>query len=223
MIWQLVVKGGPVMIPILLGSIVGFAIVLERTIAFLKLSSHDGEQCLHRVLQHVRHGRMDAALKAARDADHPVAAVLRRGLEQWDLPIEAVERSMEQAAQAQVRGLERWFGGLASVITLEPMMGFLGTITGLIRAFMAWEASGARVTVSQLASGIYEAMITTAAGLIVAIPLLMAHNAFVSRIKRLAGFLTDAAHDLLDAHVRAHAMPPIPHEIPDDARVSARH
>ncbi|MBI4226921.1 MAG: MotA/TolQ/ExbB proton channel family protein [Candidatus Omnitrophica bacterium] len=209
------------MIPILLGSVVGFAIVLERVIAFLKISSHDGQQCLHRVLQHTQQGRMETALKATRDVDHPVAAMLRRGLEQWDLPIEAVERAMEQAAQAQVRGMERWLGGLASVITLEPMLGFLGTITGLIRAFMMWEASGARVTVSQLASGIYEAMITTAAGLIVAIPLLMAHNAFISRIKRLAGFLTDAAHDLLDLHVRAHLPSRVPDETAHDARLPA--
>lgn len=223
MIWTMVVKGGPVMIPILLGSVIGFALVLERGIAFLKLSSHDGQQCLHRVLQHVKNGRMDAALKVTRDTDHPVAAVLRRGLEQWDLPIEAVERSMEQAAQAQVRTLERGFGGLSSVITIEPMLGFLGTIAGLIRAFMMWESSGARVTVSQLAAGIYEAMITTAAGLIVAIPLLMAYNAFISRIKQIAGFLTDAAHDVLDLHVRLHATATTAHEAPHDARVSARH
>lgn len=222
MIWTMVVKGGPVMVPILLGSVVGFTIVLERTIAFLKISSRDGQQCLTKVLQALRHGRVEAALSATRGVDHPIAAVLRRGLESWALPAEAVERAMEQAAQQQVRVLEHWFGGLSSVITMEPMLGFLGTITGLIRAFMVWEAAGARVSVSQLAAGIYEAMITTAAGLIIAIPLLMAHNAFVSRIKRLAGTLTDAAHELLDLHARVHAGP-TPHETPDDARLPARH
>ena len=222
MIWTMVVKGGPIMIPILLGSVVGFALVLERTIAFLKVSSRDGQQCLTNVFQHLRHGRVEAALSATRGVDHPVAAMLRRGLESWALPAEAVERAMEQAAQQQVRALERGFGGLSSVITMEPMLGFLGTITGLIRAFMAWEAAGARVTVSQLAAGIYEAMITTAAGLIIAIPLLMAYNAFVSRIKRLAGTLTDAAHELLDLHARLHATGLISHEAPGNARLSAR-
>lgn len=221
MIWTMVVKGGPVMIPILLGSVAGFAIVLERAIALLRVSPHDGQQCVTKILQHLRYGRVEAALAATLGVDHPVAAVLRRGLEQWTLPVEAVERAMEQAAQQQVRGLERWLGGLASVITLEPMLGFLGTITGLIRAFMAWEAAGARVTVSQLASGIYEAMITTAAGLIIAIPLLMAHNAFVSRIKRLAGSLTDAAHELLELRLRIAPHEPTPHEAPDHPRLSA--
>ncbi len=91
MIWTMVVKGGPIMIPILLGSVIGFALVLERAIAFLKVSSRDGQQCLTKVFQHLRHGRVEAALSAARGVDHPVAAVLRRGLESWALPAEAVE------------------------------------------------------------------------------------------------------------------------------------
>ena len=208
------------MIPILVGSIIGFTIAFERTIALLKLIDDDGRQCLARVLQHLRQGQLEQALKATQGVDHPIAPVLRRGLEQWGFPVTVAERSMEQAAQAQVRLLERWLGGLASVITVEPMLGFLGTITGLIRAFMAWEAAGARVTVSQLAGGIYEAMITTAAGLIIAIPLLMVHNLFISRIKRLAGTITDAAHEFLELYARLQHSPR-PHEDPGHARIPA--
>ena len=202
MIWALAIKGGPVMAPILLGSILGLAIVVERAIALLRITAEEGQQCRTRLLHEMRQGRLAEALGATQGVAHPVAPVLRRGLEQWGLPLAAMERAMEQAAQAQIRLLERWLGGLASIITIEPMLGFLGTITGLIRAFMAWEAAGTRVTVSLLAAGIYEAMITTAAGLIIAIPLLAAHNAILSQIKRLAGTLTDAANDLLELYAR---------------------
>lgn len=220
MIWAMVVKGGPVMIPILLGSVVGLAIVLERIIALWRFSEEDGQTCLTRALHEMRQGRVAEALAATRGVEHPVGAVLRRGLEQWGLPLPAMERAMEQALHAQVRVLERWFGGLATLITLEPMLGFLGTITGLIRAFMAWEAAGTKVTVSLLAGGIYEAMITTAAGLIIAIPLLAVYNAFVSRIRRLTGQATDAANELLELYARLQPHDR-PHETPSHARVSS--
>lgn len=200
MIWTWMVKGGPVMVPILVGSVLGLAIVFERIVVLVGITTQEGQECLARVLQLVRRGHLQEAISIAQEVDHPMAPVLRRGLEQWEKPLPVVERAMEQAAQQQIRGLERWLGTLASVITIEPMLGFLGTITGLIRAFMAWEAAGNRVTVSLLAGGIYEAMITTAAGLIIAIPLLVAHNAFVSQIKRIAAQLTDGANGLLELH-----------------------
>jgi len=200
MIWFWLVKGGPVMGPILLGSVLGLAIVIERIIVLTGISAQEGQACLTRVLQSVRQGRLDEAIAVTRRVEHPIAPVLRRGLEQWDKPLVLAERAMEQTAQQQVRNLERWLGTLASIITVEPMLGFLGTITGLIRAFMAWETAGNRVTVSLLAGGIYEAMITTAAGLIIAIPFLLAHNTFVSQIKRIAGRLTDAGNELLELH-----------------------
>jgi len=87
---------------------------------------------------------------------------------------------------------------LVSISSIEPLLGFLGTITGLIRAFMSWEQAGPNVTVSALAAGIYEAMITTAAGLIIAIPLYLCYNYFMSRIKVTANELTNHAIQLLE-------------------------
>lgn len=218
MIWTMVVKGGPVMWPILIGSVLGLGIVFDRAIALLKITHDEGQAAQARVLTEMRQGRFPSALAATQGLEHPVAPVLRRGLEQWGLPLAAMERAMEQAAQQQVRGLEQRLGGLASVITIEPMLGFLGTITGLIRAFMAWEQAGTKVTVSLLASGIYEAMITTAAGLIIAIPLLAAHNAIVSRVKRIAAQLTDAANELLELYALLQPREPL-RETPGHARV----
>lgn len=202
MMWWWIIKGGPIMIPIVLGSVLGLTLVTERALAFIRVSHPKSQKDIEDILGQVRQGRIPEALSMARATSQPAAAVLQAGLEQWNMPLEWVKESMEEANQEQVRHLEQGLGGLATVITVEPMLGFLGTITGLIRAFMAWEAAGAQVTVSVLAGGIYEAMITTAAGLIIAIPFLMAYNTFVSRIKQIAAQSAQAGHQLATLYVR---------------------
>ncbi len=123
----------------------------------------------------------------------PIAAVIKIGIERRSLALERLEKILEQAGNNQIQRLEKYLGFLATIVTIEPLLGFLGTITGLIRAFMSWEHAGANITVNSLAGGIYEAMITTAAGLIIAIPLLSFYNYFINRIKYIASDLINYA------------------------------
>ena len=109
-----------------------------------------------------------------------------------------LEKILEQAGNNQILKMERYLGALVAVVSIEPLLGFLGTITGLIRAFMSWEKAGADVTVSLLASGMYEAMITTAAGLIIAIPLYLCYTYFVSHIKYVANEMTNHCVQLIE-------------------------
>ncbi|MDD5526683.1 MAG: MotA/TolQ/ExbB proton channel family protein, partial [Candidatus Omnitrophica bacterium] len=109
-----------------------------------------------------------------------------------------LEKILEQAGNNQVAKLERFLGLLASVVSIEPLLGFLGTITGLIKAFMSWEKAGANVTVNALAGGMYQAMITTAAGLMVAIPAALFYNYFVGRVRQVSNDLTNHAIQLVD-------------------------
>jgi biopolymer transport protein ExbB len=129
--------------------------------------------------------------------NYPLANIFKTAIENKDLPLLELERVIERAGNSEVVKLEKYFNGLVSVINIEPLLGFLGTITGLIRAFMAWEKAGANISVSVLASGIYEAMITTAAGLIIAIPYFLIYNYFVSRIKSISFQLNDYSSQLL--------------------------
>lgn len=202
MLKELILKGGPLMVPILMGSVFGTALVIERALVFLRISGGRSRECLRRVLEEVRAGRFVEAVAEARKSRQPVGAVLETGLEQWGMPLEVVQEAMEESNQQETQRLEHWLGGISTVITVSPMLGFLGTITGLIKAFMSWEAAGAEVTVSVLAAGIYEAMTTTAAGLFVAIPLLACYNAFISRIKHAANFNAQAAHQLAMLYAR---------------------
>jgi len=196
--FEMMFKGGPVMIPILLGSFIGAAIICSRLIELWKLES-DTRAFGDEVTGLVRRGRLREALDRCHTTGHPVAGVLQVGLEHHQLSAGEIERLMEHAANLEVRRLERYLGGLASIIVVEPLLGFLGTITGLIRAFRAWERAGSEITVSALAAGIYEAMMTTAAGLLIAIPLYVLYNYIVGRIKSIAHDMTDRGTELLNA------------------------
>jgi len=193
-----IIKGGPVIWPIILGSIFGFAIVIERLWVFrgMKLNTFDFIQA---VFKAIKEGRIKEALALCdKNMHHPLGAIFKIGIERRSLPLERLEKVLEQAGNNQIQKLEKYLGALVSIIGIEPLMGFLGTITGLIRAFMSWERAGANVTVSILAGGIYEAMITTAAGLIVAIPLYLCYNYFISRIKFVSNELSNHCIQLLE-------------------------
>ncbi|MFH1640581.1 MAG: MotA/TolQ/ExbB proton channel family protein [Candidatus Omnitrophota bacterium] len=186
------------MIPIVLGSIFGLTIVIERFWVFrhMKLNTFEFVQAIFKDL------KADKPRQALELCDkylhHPLAVVFKVGIERRQLPLVRLEKILEQVGNNQVQKLEKYLGALISIINIEPLMGFLGTITGLIRAFMSWERAGANVTVSVLAGGIYEAMLTTAAGLMVAIPLYLCYHYFIGRIKITSNQLTNHSIQLLE-------------------------
>lgn len=193
-----IIKGGPVMVPILLGSVIGLAIVIERLWVF-RGTQFDTFDFIQAVFKNIKEGKFKDALSICEShIPHPLAAIYKIGIERRNLPLERLEKVLEQAGNNQIQKLEKYLGALVTIVGIEPLLGFLGTITGLIRAFMSWERAGANVTVSLLAAGIYEAMITTAAGLIVAIPLYLFYNYFVSRIKSVSNELSNHCIQLLE-------------------------
>jgi biopolymer transport protein ExbB len=196
--FNFIIKGGWVMLPIILASIFGLAIVIERSWVFrgMRLNSFDFVQAVFKCM---KDGKIKDVLELCeRYNHHSLGVIFKIGIERRSLPLERLEKVLEQAGNNQVQKLEKFLGALASIIGIEPLLGFLGTITGLIRAFMSWERAGANVTVSVLAGGIYEAMITTAAGLIVAIPLYLCYNYFISRIKFISNELSNHCIQLLE-------------------------
>lgn len=195
---ELIVKGGPVMIPIILGSVFGMAIVLEK-VWELRSMKMDSFKFIQEVFHCLKANRVQMSLDlCAENIRYPVAAVFKVGIERRYLSPQRLEKILEQVGNNQIQKLEKYLSALASIIGIEPLLGFLGTITGLIKAFMTWEQSGANVTVNALAAGIYEAMITTAAGLLVAIPFYLCYNYFVSRIKYMANELTNHSIQLVE-------------------------
>jgi len=189
--FDLILKGGPLMAPIILGSVVGFAIVVEKFMELKSLKT-DSYSFIQEVFHCLKANRVQMALDLCEEnSKYTIAAVFKVGIERRYMAPQRLEKIMEQVGNNQIQRVEKYLGALASIISIEPLLGFLGTITGLIQAFMSWEHAGANITVSALAAGIYQAMITTAAGLSIAIPLFLCYNYFISRIKYMSNELTN--------------------------------
>jgi biopolymer transport protein ExbB len=200
---SLIIKGGVVMIPIILLSIIGLALILERiwTLWRIRLNIPRFAQ---EIFLYLDRGQLKKALERCEKVRHPIADIFEIGILNRTLQRQEVEKMMEREGDQQVQYLEQYLGTLIIIIGVEPMLGFLGTIVGLIQAFMAWEQLGSNITVSALATGIYQAMITTAGGLIVAIPYYVIYHLIVGKIKAHAQEMTYYGNELIDILARTN-------------------
>jgi biopolymer transport protein ExbB len=182
---SIVFKGGWVMVPIILGSIIALGLTVERGLRLWKIRLDIGK-FTDQIFSLIGKDHIDLAIEACEKTAHPIGRVFATGLARVGGDPAEIERQMEHTGNEEVALLERHMHVFLVIVGVEPMLGFLGTIIGLIQAFMAWEAAGASVTVEILAGGIYQAMITTAGGLIVAIPYYIIYSLYLARINGVA-------------------------------------
>lgn len=194
---SLIFKGGIVMIPIILGSVIALAIVINRINYFISIKI-DLDSLIDKIHSLVRNKETDRAIAECEGVKHPVAKVLKAGLENVHKDRIGMERAMERKGTSVIAEAEKYMLLLVIIVGVEPMLGFLGTILGLIQSFMAWEKMGGSVTVDFLAAGIYQAMITTAAGLMVAIPYYVIYHVMLGRINAIAKDMNHQGEELLD-------------------------
>jgi biopolymer transport protein ExbB len=186
-------RGGFFMWPLLACSILGLAIVLERFARLRRLQERARTE-IRGVLHTVESAGIEAAVAYCRRSGGPVARTLHAGLTRADLGIGRVERALESAGGIEVAFLKRGLLWLATIANIAPLLGFLGTVSGMIHAF-ATIAGADQISARLVASGIEEALITTEAGLCIAIPIQAFHNYFVGRID---GFITEIEAGALD-------------------------
>jgi biopolymer transport protein ExbB len=189
--------GGFFMHPILLCSVVGLALIIERAWFFARART-DARRLMAEVLRTIQDHGLEAAQQTLHARRGPIAAVLHSGLARAKRGPEAVEKAIETAASIEIALLERGLIWLATVANIAPLLGFLGTVSGMIHAFEAI-AAAEEVSAKLVATGIYEALITTAAGLIVAIPVQAAHNYFISRIDKFVIDIEESGAELIDS------------------------
>lgn len=182
-------KGGLVMVPLVGASILSLAVVLERRRSWRRFRQHESGE---RILALVAEGHLMQALQMARASAHPVARVLLAGLEH---PSPAPGMMMQAAAQAAVRHLKRYLPLLDTIITLAPLLGLLGTITGMISAFGIVSDAGLGQP-HAITGGVAEALIATASGLSVAIMALLPYNYFRAKTEALTDLLEERATHL---------------------------
>ncbi len=189
--------GGVFMHPILFCSVVGLGLIIERAWFFTRART-DTRRLMGEVLRSLQDQGLESAQRMLHARRGPIAAVLHSGLARAKRGPEAVEKAIETAASIEIALLERGLIWLATVANIAPLLGFLGTVSGMIHAFEAI-AAAEEVSAKLVATGISEALITTAAGLIVAIPVQAAHNYFVSRIDKFVIDIEESGAELIDS------------------------
>lgn len=204
-VWDFIVKGGPMMIPIGLCSLLALTVIVERlvTLRRSKVIPPDFLSGLEPVMENNGDGYQHALEYCRRDAS-PIANVFAAGIRSLGASVEVVEKHIEQAGEREVFKLRRYLRTLAVIASIAPLLGLLGTIFGMIDAFQTVAASGEALgRTESLAKGIYQAMITTAAGLVVAIPVLIGYHWLSSRIDRLLGEMDQMTVELVENHALA--------------------
>ncbi|MDP8262007.1 MAG: MotA/TolQ/ExbB proton channel family protein [Candidatus Ancaeobacter aquaticus] len=199
MFYDFLLKGGIIMWPILLCSIFSVAIIFERLYFFYKAARQiEVPDFICKVKESVKKKKYKGALNLCQHMAGPLAAIISVGIGGGYQNFDERQRAVSRVGSAEVRKLEKNLSGLALIADITPLMGLLGTIMGLIKAFMKIQAMQGHVDAGQLAGGIWEALITTAAGLIVAIPTLAAYHYFEKRVSYYASFMKETASELLD-------------------------
>jgi len=186
----LMAKGGVLMPFILLCSVIALAIFLERMIRFARLRVR-GDGFVDRMVRHLKDGEMHQAYELALATNTPMGRILAQGMTAKDQDRETLETVLVNATEEEVRDLSRYMHALATIGNIAPLLGLLGTVLGMIRAFMVIEQMGGKVNASVLAGGIWEAMLTTAAGLAVALPTMVAYSYLTHRIEHYEAQLQD--------------------------------
>jgi biopolymer transport protein ExbB len=176
------VKGGPVMYPLLLCSIIAVAVAIERALFWVKELRAQDTSLIHKLLHLTERGLFEEAKVGACASGDAVARVLCNGLSHHHFSLEG---ALEVAVQAEMKRMKRYLGVLDTLITVAPLLGIFGTVTGILKAFGSLEG---RIPDPQIVSaGIAEAIITTVAGLAIAIPTVIAYNYFCAKVEDAAG------------------------------------
>jgi biopolymer transport protein ExbB len=198
------IEGDPLwMAPILLTFILGLALAIERVL-YLSMSNNNNEKLLEEVKSALASGGKSAALEVCRNTRGPVASIFYQGLEKMDDGIDMVDKAIVSLGSVENGKLERGVSWISLFIALAPMLGFMGTVIGMIQAFDAIEAAG-DISPSLVAGGIKVALLTTVFGLIAAMILQIFYNLIVAMIDNLVNKMEDASITFLDivaAHIK---------------------
>lgn len=176
-------KGGLLVIPILLCSVLALAIFFERIIRFTKMRSR-GTGLAGKIADMLMQGNEEKALETAAKSNSPMGRILVKAIESSELDREMLETVIVNSTDEEVRNLSSGIQSLATIGNIAPLLGLLGTVVGMIKAFMVIQQMGGKVNAAVLAGGIWEAMLTTALGLAVALPVMVAHSYLVARIDK---------------------------------------
>jgi len=196
--WDLAVKGGWIMIPIALLSVIAVYIFVERYMKIQKAAKSD-TGFMDKVKENILAGKVNDAKLICQSIDSPLARMIEKGIIRIGKPLGDVNAAIENVGKLEISKLEKGLPTLATVSGAAPMIGFLGTVMGMIRAFYDMATvEGGNINVSVLSNGIYTAMVTTVAGLIVGIVGYLAYNILVAKVEKVVYLLEANTTEFMD-------------------------
>lgn len=198
--WELVQKGGPMMYLIIIASILAFGVVLER-IYFLNKARIDSGKFMDDITNVLKRNKIIEAIEMCNATPGPIAHIVKAAILKHDRSKPEIRESVEEAAQLEIPRMERHLPVLATVAHIAPLLGLVGTVTGMIKSFQVIQQKAAAmvpVNPGDLAGGIWEALLATLAGLAVAIPTYVAYNYLVSEVDNLVCDMETSATDIVN-------------------------
>lgn len=198
-LWHMAVNGGWIMLVLALLLVLAIYIFIERYLTLNgALKGKEDSEFMERIRQHVHEGNVDAARELAKQTATPLGRMISKGFSRLGRPLPDIQAAIENEGQLEVARLEKHVSLVATVASLGPMIGFLGTVVGMIEAFQEMAYAGNNIDIQMLASGIYTAMVTTVGGLIVGIICYFLHNILVNRINKVVFDLEVRANEFMD-------------------------
>ena len=199
-LWDMACKGGWIMVVLAVMSVIAFYIFFERAVTIRKAAKED-PLFMERIRDYIRSGEIKSAINYCRMTNTPSAHMIEKGITRMGHPVADVQAAIENTGNIEVAKLENGLSIMATISSGAPMLGFLGTVTGMVKAFWNMANAGNNIDITLLSSGIYEAMITTVGGLVVRIATMFAYNHLVYRVDKVVNQMearTLAFMDLLN-------------------------
>lgn len=196
-VWDLCVKGGFIMLPLALLSLISIYIFFERLIAIRRARRSD-PTFMSRIKDYIHEGEIESAQNLCRSANSPYGRLISKGISRIGRPLNDVLVAIENTGNIEIASLEKGLPWLATTAAGAPMLGFLGTVIGMVEAFYNLASAGSSANIDVLAGGIYEALVTTVAGLVVGIIAMFAYNYLVACINGVMNSLENKTMEFMD-------------------------
>lgn len=193
---DLIRQGGIILVIIMVTFLIGIIIIIERLL-YLRGITRDEQVSINRINNALRVGKIQEALSICSESDSPASNIMRAGIINRERSESTIKEAILSAASLEIPKLERFLSALGTIAHIAPLLGLLGTVTGNIKAFDVLGAAGTNAAPEELAVGIAEALLTTAAGIIVAVPTVIFYNYFVNRVNHIILRMENKVNDVV--------------------------
>lgn len=196
-LWDLCLKGGPLMIVLALLSVMSIYIFIERAIVINRANREDAT-FMQRIRDYIHEGEIESAFNLCKKNGSPYSRLIAKGISRIGRPVNDILAAVENTGNIEIANLSKGLPWLATTAAGAPMLGFLGTVIGMVQAFYAIAAEGNSANIATFSSGIYTALVTTVAGLVVGVIALFAYNYLVARINSVMNLLESKSMEFMD-------------------------